>query len=62
MLDADATKYSYKLAEKLVYFGYGRYIDIAELASGDPADCKDFSVIPYTFDNIVLARLSCSYI
>ena len=61
MLDADATKYSYKLAEKLRYFGYARYIEIAELFFGDPADCKDFSIIPYTFDNIVSARMSHSY-
>lgn len=62
MLDADAIKYSYKLAEKLRYFGYARYIEIAELFFGDPADCQDFSIIPYTFDNIVSARLSHSYI
>ena len=57
MLDAAAKAEALVLAENLVLAGYSGSINIAQLEYGDPADCKVYKVIPYTFSEVVKLRM-----
>jgi DNA primase len=53
MLDADAFAEAMVLMQNLMLEGYAGSIAIAKLAYGDPADCKEYKVLPNSFENRV---------
>jgi hypothetical protein len=57
MLDANAKAEAIVLAESLTLAGYAGALSIAQLEYGDPADCKKYSIHPYTFAEAVRLRM-----
>jgi hypothetical protein len=58
MLDADATQFSYDMAQTLVGLGYSGRLAIHELEVGDPTDSLDGRTLDYGWGAMVRNRIS----